>query len=126
MERPEHPQLSRESRQKTLKIAIIGGGPGGLGVALELARLPFVEWTLYEKKPEISDTGGGIALQPHTWRLLEHNGASQYIGAQDMFRAVDGQREQRRYVHQLLHFHHRHPGITNLWFIPGSTSGTFR
>jgi salicylate hydroxylase len=79
-----------------LKVAIIGGGPGGLGVALELARLSFVDWKLYEKKPEISETGGGIALQPHTWRLLERNGAAQNIGAQDIFRAVGGRREQRR------------------------------
>jgi len=95
METPKKPQPSCES-QKSIKVAIIGGGPGGLGVALELARLPFVDWKLYEKKPKISETGGGIALQPHTWRLLEHNGTAQNIGAQDMFRAVDGQREQRR------------------------------
>lgn len=95
METLKQPQQSYQGR-KTLKVAIIGGGPGGFGAALELARLPFVEWKLYEKKPEISEVGGGIALQPHTWRLLEHNGAAQNIGAQDMFCAVDGQREQRR------------------------------
>ena len=80
----------------TLKVAIIGGGPGGLGAAIELAKLPFVDWTLYEKKHEISETGGGISLQRHTWRLLELNGAAKNIPPGDFFRAADGVSGQQR------------------------------
>ncbi|CAM1502181.1 Fc.00g041650.m01.CDS01 [Cosmosporella sp. VM-42] len=79
-----------------LKVAIIGGGPGGLGAAIELGKLPFVDWTLYEKKSEISETGGGISLQRHTWRLLELNGAAKNIKRGDFFRAANGVSGQKR------------------------------
>ena len=79
-----------------VRVAIIGGGPGGLGAAIELSRLPFVDWDLYEKKPQISETGGGISLQPHTWRLLDLNKTSQHISNDDFFRHVKGEIEQRR------------------------------
>ena len=74
--------------QQPLKVAIIGGGPGGLGAAIEFDKLSFVDWTLYEKKPEISETGGGISLQRHTWRMLELNGAAKNIQPNDFFRAA--------------------------------------
>lgn len=75
---------------------MVGGGPGGLSAAIELSRLPFVDWNLYEKKSEISETGGGISLQPHTWRLLERNGTARHISEGDFFRHHDGLIEQRR------------------------------
>ncbi|OLN83310.1 Salicylate hydroxylase 2 [Colletotrichum chlorophyti] len=81
---------------KPLKIAIIGGGPGGLGAAIEFGKLNYVDWTLYEKKPQISETGGGISLQRHTWRLLELNGAAKNIHPDDYFRAPDGTSGQQR------------------------------
>lgn len=79
-----------------IKIAIIGGGPAGLSAAIELARLPFVEWTLYEQKPSISEIGTGIALQRNTWRLLEKLGVSQHLKAGDFFRPKDGHDTQYR------------------------------
>ncbi|KAH8879024.1 FAD/NAD(P)-binding domain-containing protein [Thozetella sp. PMI_491] len=82
--------------QPRLKVAIIGGGPGGLGAAIELGKLPFVDWDLYEKKPQISETGGGISLQQHTWRMLELNGAAENINAKDFYRPADGQSGQTR------------------------------
>ena len=82
--------------QARLKVAIIGGGPGGLGCAIELANLSFVDWDLYEKKPQISETGGGITLQPQTWKLLQHNGVIKHISASDFFRSAEGIIEQRR------------------------------
>ncbi|KAF5685819.1 salicylate hydroxylase [Fusarium circinatum] len=79
-----------------IKAAIIGGGPGGLGAAIALAKLSFVDWTLYEKKPEISETGGGISLQLHTWKMLEWNGSSKNIKPSDLFRSPDGISGQQR------------------------------
>ncbi|KAJ0367409.1 hypothetical protein COL26b_011249 [Colletotrichum chrysophilum] len=73
-----------------VKVAIIGGGPGGLGAAIEFGKLNYIDWTLYEKKPEISETGGGISLQRHTWRLLELTGAAKNVDPNDFFRAEDG------------------------------------
>ncbi|KAK1984200.1 hypothetical protein LZ30DRAFT_748067 [Colletotrichum cereale] len=79
-----------------LKVAIIGGGPGGLGAAIELGKLDYADWTLYEKKPQISETGGGISLQRHTWRLLELNGTAKNIDPSDYFRSPDGTSGQQR------------------------------
>jgi salicylate hydroxylase len=79
-----------------IRAAIIGGGPGGLGAAIALAKLPFVDWTLYEKKPEISETGGGISLQLHTWKMLEWNGAAKNIKPSDLWRSPDGISGQQR------------------------------
>lgn len=79
-----------------IKVAIIGGGPAGLATAIELGKLPFVQWTLYEKKPSISETGGGISLQRHTWRMLELLGAANNIGPGDYFRPPDGHTVQHR------------------------------
>ena len=79
-----------------LKVAIIGGGPGGLGAAIALGKLPFVNWTLYEKKPKISETGGGISLQRHTWRILELMGAAKNISPADFFRPDDLQTGEHR------------------------------
>ncbi|KAJ5722921.1 FAD/NAD(P)-binding domain-containing protein [Penicillium malachiteum] len=88
--------MSEISCQKRLKVAIIGGGPAGLGTAIELSRLSFVDWELYERKPRISETGGGLSLQAQTWKLLEHNGAAKHIQPDDYFRCDEGQIEQRR------------------------------
>ncbi len=85
-----------ETSKSGLKVAIIGGGPGGLAAAIALGRLPFVDWTLYEKKAQISETGGGITLQRHTWRLLEYLGVADNISAKDFFRATDGHTVQQR------------------------------
>lgn len=82
--------------RKGLKVAIIGGGPGGLAVAIVLSKLPFVTFDLYEKKPQISETGGGISLQRHTWRLLELLGAAKNISPEDFFRNPDGTTVQHR------------------------------
>ncbi|KAF4471759.1 FAD binding domain-containing [Fusarium albosuccineum] len=73
-----------------IKVAIIGGGPARLAAAIELTRLPFVNWRLYEQKPAINEIGTGITLQRNTWRLLEQLGASKHLGPDDFFRPADG------------------------------------
>ncbi|KAF3011318.1 hypothetical protein E8E14_003542 [Neopestalotiopsis sp. 37M] len=80
----------------TMEVAIIGGGPAGLSAALEMAGLPHVNWHLYEKKSQISETGGGMSLQTHIWKLLELNGTARHISPTDYFRTPNGLVEQRR------------------------------
>lgn len=85
-----------DDMNRGIRVAIIGGGPGGLSAAIELARLPFVDWRLYEQKPEISEISGGITLQRNTWRLLQKLGASKHLDPKDFFRAADGHELQYR------------------------------
>ncbi|KAF4119338.1 salicylate hydroxylase, partial [Geosmithia morbida] len=80
----------------TLNVAIIGGGPAGLGAAIALSRIPNVNWNLYEKKPEISEISNGLTLQPTTWRMLEAFGAAHLLQPDDFFRPEGGHRTEHR------------------------------
>lgn len=88
--------VDQSGSKKTLKVAIIGGGPAGLGAAIELSKRPFIDWTLYEKKPVISEISNGLTIQRNTWRMLEHMGAAQHIKEEDFFRPTDGHHIQHR------------------------------
>ncbi|KAL7622391.1 hypothetical protein AAE478_007895 [Parahypoxylon ruwenzoriense] len=79
-----------------LKVAIIGGGPAGLAAAIELGKLDFIDWKLYEKKPVISEIGTGITIQRNTWRMLELMGAAQHLSTKDFFRPDNGHYVQHR------------------------------
>lgn len=61
--------MSTDSRP--LRIAIIGGGPGGLGAAIALSTLTNVELTLYEQAHELREIGAGIRIGYNCWRVLE-------------------------------------------------------
>jgi 2-polyprenyl-6-methoxyphenol hydroxylase-like FAD-dependent oxidoreductase len=52
-----------------MRIAIVGGGIGGLALALSLHRLG-LECEVYETAPEIREIGVGITLLPHAMREL--------------------------------------------------------
>lgn len=82
--------------EEKLQVAIIGGGPGGLGASIALSSLPFVDWNLYEKRPKLSEIGGGFSIQPQTWAMLERMGVSKNITNKDHFRSPEGLVEQRR------------------------------
>src|SRR5918992_4733949 len=58
----------------TLRVAIIGGGIGGLAAAafLHRAGLPGV---VYEQAPELKEVGAGLVLAPNAVRLLRRLGA---------------------------------------------------
>ncbi|KAJ5890502.1 FAD-binding monooxygenase [Penicillium subrubescens] len=62
-----------------IDVAIIGGGPGGLGTAIALSQLPFVHVTLYEKNPEPREAGAGISLSTNAWKVLDLLGASDGV-----------------------------------------------
>jgi 2-polyprenyl-6-methoxyphenol hydroxylase-like FAD-dependent oxidoreductase len=53
----------------TQRIAIVGGGIGGLGLALSLHRLG-LDCHVYEAVPEVREIGVGITLLPHAMREL--------------------------------------------------------
>jgi salicylate hydroxylase len=51
------------------KIAVIGGGLGGLAAALALYRAGF-DVAVYEQAPELNEVGGGINMGPNAARIL--------------------------------------------------------
>jgi len=52
-----------------LRIAVIGGGIGGLTAAVALLRAGF-EVDVYEQAPELTEVGGGINMAPNATRVL--------------------------------------------------------
>jgi salicylate hydroxylase len=56
-----------------LKIAIIGGGLGGLSAAVGLHQAGF-EVEVYEQAPELTQIGGGINMGPNAARVLRRLG----------------------------------------------------
>jgi salicylate hydroxylase len=79
-----------------LRVAIIGAGPAGLGAAIEFAKLPFVDWKLYEQATAIREIGAGISIQPSTWRLLQAMGAAGNLKPEDYYRPADNHSVQHR------------------------------
>lgn len=63
----------------TLRVAIIGGGPGGLSSAIALSKLPNVDVTIYEKARELREIGAGIQIGYNCWKVLELLGAADSV-----------------------------------------------
>ncbi|CEL03047.1 hypothetical protein ASPCAL04205 [Aspergillus calidoustus] len=63
----------------SISVAIIGGGPGGLGTAIALSHLPFVTVTLYEQAPEPREVGAGISIGRNAWNVLNLLGAAEGV-----------------------------------------------
>ena len=63
---------------KSLNVAIIGAGIGGLTAAAALRRRG-VDVKVYEQARALGDVGAGIALAPNGWQLLERIGAMPAI-----------------------------------------------
>ncbi len=63
-------------QSKGLRVAIIGGGPAGLGAAIALSALPNVDVQLFEAARELKEFGAGIRIGYNCWRVLELLGAA--------------------------------------------------
>ncbi|HEV2835826.1 MAG TPA: FAD-dependent monooxygenase, partial [Pyrinomonadaceae bacterium] len=61
-----------------LRIAIVGGGIGGLTTALALKEFGF-EAEVYEQAPALLDVGAAIAIWPNALRVLERLGLADRI-----------------------------------------------
>ena len=60
----------------TLRIAVIGGGIGGLTAAVALRQAGF-EVDVYEQAPELTEVGGGINMAPNATRVLRRLGLTE-------------------------------------------------
>ena len=60
----------------SLRIAVIGGGIGGLTAALALRQAGF-DVDVYEQAPELTEVGGGINMAPNATRILRRLGLAE-------------------------------------------------
>jgi salicylate hydroxylase len=70
-----------------LKIAVIGGGIGGLAAALGLHRAGF-QVDVYEQASELNEVGGGIQVAPNAARILYRLGLGEGLD-RDAVRGVE-------------------------------------
>ena len=63
-----------------LRVAIVGGGLGGLAAALFLRRAG-VQATVYEMAPELREVGAGIVVPPNMVRVLQQLGLAEGLKA---------------------------------------------
>ena len=84
------------SNLNPLRVAVVGAGPAGLGAAIELAKLPFVNVRVYEQAQALREVGTGISIQRNTWRMLQAFGVYENIAPSDIFRAPDGHSTHHR------------------------------
>ena len=64
-----------------MKVAIIGGGIGGMSLALSLDAAGFDDVDVYESAPEIRELGVGINVLPHAIRELTELGLLDQLSA---------------------------------------------
>lgn len=69
---------ARDTLSRMVRVAIIGGGIGGLTLALALRKFGF-KAELYEQAPELLDVGAAIAIWPNALRVLEPLGLADKI-----------------------------------------------
>ena len=63
----------------TLRVAIVGGGPGGLATAIALSKVPNVQVTIYEQAKVLREVGAGISIGQNTWNVLELLGVADSL-----------------------------------------------
>jgi salicylate hydroxylase len=62
-----------------LRVAIIGGGIGGLSAAVALHQIG-AQARVYEQAHQLGDVGAGVALQHNSQRVFDRLGIGQHIG----------------------------------------------
>lgn len=67
---------------RNTRIAIIGGGMGGLTAAIALTRIAGVQVTVFEQSSRLGEVGAGVTVAPNAARVLER------LGVLDRIRSV--------------------------------------
>ena len=62
----------------TIRVAIVGGGLGGLAAAVFLKHA-HIDVTVYEQATELSDVGAGIVVPPNMVRPLRRVGLDEKL-----------------------------------------------
>ncbi len=64
---------------RPLKVAIVGGGPGGLATSIALSKVANVDVVIYEKAKILREVGAGISIGRNTWNVLELLGVAESL-----------------------------------------------
>ncbi|RDB27733.1 Salicylate hydroxylase [Hypsizygus marmoreus] len=62
---------------RKFRVAICGGGIGGLAAAVALSKYSDIDVDIYEAATQFSEVGAGIGVWPRVWKILEHLGLSE-------------------------------------------------
>lgn len=103
-----------------MRVGVIGGGIGGLAVAIGLRRVG-IDAEVFEQAPAFGSVGAGIVLSPNTMRALDWLGAGDHIRSintpvaastysdlstgEEIFRTVLGERAAERWGRHLYTTH---------------------
>lgn len=68
-----------DTAKRRLRVAIVGGGPGGLGTAIALSKVPRIDVTIYEQAKMLREVGAGISIGPNSWKVLELLGVADTL-----------------------------------------------
>ncbi|KZT66967.1 FAD/NAD(P)-binding domain-containing protein [Daedalea quercina L-15889] len=71
--------MTIETSVQFLRVAIVGGGPGGLATAIALSKIPNVEVKIYEQVSILREVGAGISIGQNTWNVLELLGVADTL-----------------------------------------------
>jgi salicylate hydroxylase len=70
-EQAQAQQAFRFEMKSPMKIALVGGGIGGLATALAMTKAGLAV-TVHERSEQLVDQGAGITLGPNATRVLYH------------------------------------------------------
>ncbi|KAI0384480.1 FAD/NAD(P)-binding domain-containing protein [Hypomontagnella monticulosa] len=71
--------MTVNSSTRHLRVAIIGGGPGGLATDIALSNVPNVSVSIYEQASILREVGAGININSNTWNVLELLGVADTL-----------------------------------------------
>jgi 2-polyprenyl-6-methoxyphenol hydroxylase-like FAD-dependent oxidoreductase len=89
---------SRRRRRRALRVAIVGGGIGGMTLALSLLDAGLADVDIYESAPAVQELGVGINVLPHAVRELTELGLLEALSrlgiptAEVVYYSTHGQR----------------------------------
>jgi len=63
----------------TTRIAIIGGGNGGLTAAIALTRIAGAQVTVFEQASQLGEVGAGVTVAPNASRVLDKLGVYEQV-----------------------------------------------
>ena len=68
---PNDSAYINDSHTKTVSVAVVGGGIGGLTLALGLLKYPHIDVQVYEAAPSFGEIGAGVSFGPNAKRAFE-------------------------------------------------------